>query len=93
MPDRQNFETVTPDAVVHPVANALDMEAPHARRTGLFDRAADARLLKQQLGDVLQLFANSAWCRRPVRCLPLNDTLNIARCATGDVQLEFQRYS
>lgn len=93
MPGRKNFETVTPDAVVDPVANALDMEAPHARRTGLFDRAADARLLKQQLGDVLQLFANSARCRRPVHCPPLNDTLDLKRCATGDVQLEFQRYS
>lgn len=85
MPDRQDFEAVPPDAAVQPVANALDMEPPDIRRTGLVDHGADAWLLEQQFGDVVQLLANRTGRGRSIRSPPLDNALDLARCATRDV--------
>lgn len=85
MPNGQNFETVLPHTVVHPVAYAVDVKAPHVRGLGLSDLGTDVRLLQQQVGDVLQFLANCSWRRTPVRRPPLDNAFYFAGGASRDV--------
>ena len=84
MPNRYDLKPVIPDALVEPIANPLDVKAPHSRRTGLLDGSTDIRLHEQQVKYVLQFLTNSARCRGSVDCPPLDNAFNLACCSARD---------
>jgi hypothetical protein len=84
---------MVPDAVVDPIANAIDVKAPDVGGTGFFDYSADIRLDEQEVQGVLQILPDGAGRGWPVGGPPLNDAFDLSRGAARDVQRSRHRYS
>ena len=89
MPDGNYLQPVAPDSVVNPVAYAIDMEAPHAGRTGVRYYGTETRLFDKKGQSGLKVRTHRAGRRcGPICCPPLRDALDLSRRTPGDVKLK-----
>jgi len=88
VPYRKYLEAIRSYTVVDPIPDAIKVKSPYVRRTCFLNSRAYVRLQEQDVQSSLQILADSTWICRSIGSPPLDDTLNLARCAPRDGEFE-----
>lgn len=88
MPHRHNLQPLTAYAVVDPIADAIDVEAPYVGCACFRDFRADTRLLDKKGEDRLKVLTDGSRCGRAIRGPPLSNAVDLSCRPARDEELE-----
>jgi len=87
MPERDNFNRPTPNAIVEVVTNPGEINAAHPARTWEWKWRADQRLCGQKQESLRDILIEGLRCEISVLIPPLSCPLNLTLCAFRDAYL------
>lgn len=85
-PVRSKDEFFARDAVVHVMANAIQVEGSRARKARVLDLLPDARLEEKQFEGTLEILANGCRCCKAILVPPFVRSLDLTGGARRDAK-------
>jgi hypothetical protein len=89
VPHGQQFEAVTSDTVVNPIADSIKVQPAYIRRARFFHANSEVWLYKKEIESSLQILPYCARRCRPVDCPPLDNTFNLTNGPSRDEKLKW----